>query len=555
MAGVNQTGTGAAALAQVTVTVPAPSCTLSASPASITSGDASVLTPTCSPAATSYVWTGGTCAGIAAATCTVRPTATTTYTVAGVNAGGTGTPSVGAAVTVTAPLPSCTLSASPATVASGGSSTLTSSCTPAATSFVWTGGTCSTNTTATCTVNPTATTSYTVAGINVTGTGAASGVATVTVSATPICTIVAIPTAVKAGGTATLTANCSPAASSYFWTGGTCGANQSTSCVVTPAETTAYTVSGVTSQGLVGTAASTTVTIPSVNAPVCTLSASPVVISNGSTATLTATCSPEATSYAWSTNAGFAGTAKSGTVSPTKPTVYTLIGSTASGEKGTQATAAVYVCNTPPSEVYPGLVVIGTAANEQISDGIGSDTIDGGPGFDTVIYNCNKDSFTLVRTTAGWSISSTAEGIDTVANVERIRFSDKTLALDISGNAGQAYRLYRAAFNRVPDNGGLKFWINALDNGASLRDVAIGFMSSPEFKGLYGTNPTNEAFVTSLYTNILNRAPDPDGYNYWVNTLNQKVLTPADVLMLLSESPENQSGVIGAILNGIELLN
>jgi hypothetical protein len=53
----------------------------------------------------------------------------------------------------------------------------------------------------------------------------------------------------------------------------------------------------------------------------------------------------------------------------------------------------------------------------------------------------------------------------------------------------------------------------------------------------------------------LNRAPDPDGYNYWVNALNQKVLTPADVLMLLSESPENQSGVIGAILNGIELLN
>jgi hypothetical protein len=235
--------------------------------------------------------------------------------------------------------------------------------------------------------------------------------------------------------------------------------------------------------------------------------------------------------------------------------VYTLIGSNAAGEKGTQATTAVYVCNTPPSEVYPGVVVVGTAGNEQISDGIGSDTIDGGPGFDTVIYNCNKDSFTLVRTTAGWSISSTAEGIDTVANVERIRFSDKTLALDISGNAGQAYRLYRAAFNRVPDNGGLKFWINALDNGASLRDVAIGFMSSPEFKGLYGTNPTNEAFVTSLYTNILNRAPDPDGYNYWVNTLNQKVLTPADVLMLLSESPENQSGVIGAILNGIELLN
>jgi serralysin len=270
---------------------------------------------------------------------------------------------------------------------------------------------------------------------------------------------------------------------------------------------------------------------------------------------LTATCSPEATSYAWSTNAGFAGTAKSGTVSPTKPTVYTLIGSNAAGEKGTQATAAVYVCNTPPSEVYPGVVVVGTAGNEQISDGIGSDTIDGGPGFDTVIYNCNRDSFTLVRTTVGWSISSTAEGIDTLANVERIRFGDKTLALDISGNAGQAYRLYRAAFNRVPDNAGLKYWISVLDNGTSLKEVAAGFMGSDEFKILYGVNPTNEAFVTSVYTNVLQRAPDSAGYAYWVNALNQKTLTQMDVLMLLSESPENQSGVIGSILNGIELLN
>jgi hypothetical protein len=107
----------------------------------------------------------------------------------------------------------------------------------------------------------------------------------------------------------------------------------------------------------------------------------------------------------------------------------------------------------------------------------------------------------------------------------------------------------------VPDNGGLKFWINALDNGASLREVAAGFMSSLEFKALYGVNPTNEAFVTSVYTNILHRAPDPAGYNYWVSALNQKVVSQMDVLMLLSESPENQSGVIGSILNGIDLLN
>ncbi|MBK7001892.1 MAG: DUF1566 domain-containing protein [Rhodoferax sp.] len=78
--------------------VTTPVCTLNANPASITAGASSTLTASCTPAATSYVWTGGTCAGTTAATCTVTPTDTTTYTVTGVSAGGAG---VAASATVT----------------------------------------------------------------------------------------------------------------------------------------------------------------------------------------------------------------------------------------------------------------------------------------------------------------------------------------------------------------------------------------------------------------------------------------------------------------------
>jgi len=81
-----------------------PQCTLTASPASITAGGSSTLTASCSPVATSHVWTGGSCAGTTGASCTVTPAATTSYSVAGVNAAGTG-----AAVTA-----SVTVSASPA---------------------------------------------------------------------------------------------------------------------------------------------------------------------------------------------------------------------------------------------------------------------------------------------------------------------------------------------------------------------------------------------------------------------------------------------------------
>jgi hypothetical protein len=82
------TAQGSSWLACQTVAAP-PTCTLTALPASLTLGSSVTLTASCSPAATSYVWTGGTCSGNGAS-CTDTPAATTTYTVSGVKASGTG---------------------------------------------------------------------------------------------------------------------------------------------------------------------------------------------------------------------------------------------------------------------------------------------------------------------------------------------------------------------------------------------------------------------------------------------------------------------------------
>ncbi|RFC35405.1 MAG: hypothetical protein DID90_2727554457 [Candidatus Nitrotoga sp. LAW] len=65
----------------------APSCTLTASPSTISTGGISTLIVSCSPAATSYEWTGSTFTG---GSRTVSPTSTTTYSVAGINSIGKG---------------------------------------------------------------------------------------------------------------------------------------------------------------------------------------------------------------------------------------------------------------------------------------------------------------------------------------------------------------------------------------------------------------------------------------------------------------------------------
>ena len=62
----------------------------------------------------------------------------------------------------------------------------------------------------------------------------------------PSCTLAA---SFAAGSVVALTANCSPAAASYQWTGGGCGANSGASCSVSAAATAVYSVVGVSAAG------------------------------------------------------------------------------------------------------------------------------------------------------------------------------------------------------------------------------------------------------------------------------------------------------------------
>jgi len=111
--------------------------------------------------------------------------------------------------------------------------------------------------------------------------------------------------------------------------------------------------------------------------------------------------------------------------------------------------------------------------------------------------------------------------------------------------------LYQAAFNRVPDLGGLGFWIRALDAGVSLVSVARDFLTSAEFVKTYGSNLSDEQFVDLMYHNILHREPDAGGAAFYLNALHAGG-PRASVLSSISESIENQIGVVGSITNGIE---
>ena len=187
----------------------------------------------------------------------------------------------------------------------------------------------------------------------------------------------------------------------------------------------------------------------------------------------------------------------------------------------------------------------GNSLNNLINGMGGNDAINGGSGIDTAVYTGTAASYTLTLGTSSSTImdrTANRDGADTLVGVERLKFSDTNIALDVQAgeNAGMAYRMYKAALNRAPDLGGLGDWIGVLDNGANIfTDLARGFTESTEFKTRYGPNLSNSAFVTLLYNNVLGRDPDQGGLNAWVGAIEQRGATREVVLHGFSESTEN----------------
>ncbi len=135
----------------------------------------------------------------------------------------------------------------------------------------------------------------------------------------------------------------------------------------------------------------------------------------------------------------------------------------------------------------------------------------------------------------------------------------------LSQTGGVVWKFYESVLNRDPDPGGLKYWINDFVNGGKTGDIAAGFFESdellneiitgyyqqylhrtpdasglahwrqvwhatggpeiikagfadsPEFYASAGGTP--EAWITQLYLRILDRQPDPQGKQYWLNYL------------------------------------
>lgn len=112
--------------------------------------------------------------------------------------------------------------------------------------------------------------------------------------------------------------------------------------------------------------------------------------------------------------------------------------------------------------------------------------------------------------------------------------------------AGPVARLYFGTFLRAPEFDGFNYWLNAAAASRTMLSIAEFFVASPEFAARYGSL-TNPQFVTLLYRNVFDRPPDQGGFDFWVGQL-AKGMTRGNLMHLVTEAPEFQQRTRVAVL-------
>lgn len=206
--------------------------------------------------------------------------------------------------------------------------------------------------------------------------------------------------------------------------------------------------------------------------------------------------------------------------------------------------------------------ISGGAGKDSINGLGGNDLLIGGQGDDEIIGGLGVDTAQFSGTSASYSISASkskttvidkrlnSDGSDSLSGVERLKFSDKSIAIDLDGNAGTSAKIIGAVLGKeavkIPAFMGIG--LSLLDAGMSYSDlgalalVAVGAT-------------TNESIATTVWRNIYGTNPTANELSSIVKQLNDG-LKPGDYIVSVGDSALNATniGLVGLALTGIEFL-
>ena len=204
------------------------------------------------------------------------------------------------------------------------------------------------------------------------------------------------------------------------------------------------------------------------------------------------------------------------------------------------------------------VATFGVVGTGRVGDGTVDVTVDvtGTAGVDTYNMGGASTEYTITKTTAKVTLASTlVSNMEfNLANHERIVFTDKAVAYDVTGRAGDVYALLAAALGTADVTKAYTgIGIHFADAGWTNKQLAEALLATDTYKTDAG-GVSNETFIKHVYKNVYGTnasLADVTALTTWMTTNNY---SQADVLVTASELAafETAIGLVGLATTGIE---
>jgi hypothetical protein len=204
------------------------------------------------------------------------------------------------------------------------------------------------------------------------------------------------------------------------------------------------------------------------------------------------------------------------------------------------------------------IATFGVVGTGRIGDGTVDVTVDvtGTTGVDTYTMGGASTEYTITKTAGNIELDSTlVSNMEfNLANHERVVFTDKAIAYDAAGRAGDVYALLAAALGTADVTKAYTgIGISLADAGWTNKQLAEALLATDTYKADAG-GVSNETFIKHVYKNVYGidaALADVTALTTWMHNSN---LSQADVLVAASELTafETTIGLVGLATTGIE---
>jgi hypothetical protein len=160
-----------------------------------------------------------------------------------------------------------------------------------------------------------------------------------------------------------------------------------------------------------------------------------------------------------------------------------------------------------------------------------------------VVFSGPAAGYIVNGNLASRTVSSAADGFDTLLSIERLQFSDVLLAQDtfVGGNTYWAYAMLNAAFDSAPNTAMLSQWTAQLDRLGSLNQLAQAMINA------YAPGVPDEVLVAHLWSTIVGTEIPLDALGAYVGLVRDGTYTQAGLLELVTTLDLNTVEVVGIV--------